>query len=203
MIKLKDNEDSPNVQFIINGQIHEMERTIKYIFDIKDHQFAFLKPKNELIYRFEIDSICFDDLMSNNKKQKKSEYEKPISKEKNKTFAIKKNNNIDNKIDQNIKKKDDSLNRAGSNIYFPNINGKKENEKEKPFKFQGGVNIFKIGLEKGLIQESNNNENIIDKEIAGEGVKGFYQEKIIESEVDIPVYDNLNEKIINADSFNF
>lgn len=183
--------------------MYEMERTIKYIFDIKDHQFSFLKPKNEVIYRFEIDSICFDDLMSKNKKQKKSQYEKPISKEKNKTFAIKKNSNIDNKFEQIMKKKDDDLNIAGSNIYFPNINRKNENEKEKQFKFQGGVNIFKIGLEKGLIQESNNNENINDKENVGEGVKGFYQEKIIESEEDIPVYDNLNEKIINADSFNF
>ena len=144
VVKLKENENSPNVQFIINGQIYKYEKSIKYIFDVKLHQFTFLKPKNEANYKFYIDTICFDDLMPNNKKPKENIFEKPMLK----TFKIKKQNyNIDN-INELINKNNDK--------YFSNKIEKEEEEEEKrkPI-YQGGINFLLECLKRGNIKESD------------------------------------------------
>ena len=154
MVKLKENENSPNVQFIINGRKYEHKKSVKYIFDAKLHQFAFLKPENEIIYKFYIDTINFEDLMPNNKKQKENIYKQPMFK----TFKNKKQNyNIDN-INEIINK--------NNNIYFSNKIEKEEEEEkeEKEIIHQGGINFLLKCLREGNIKESekgSDKDNII------------------------------------------
>jgi len=158
VVKLKENENSPNIQIIINNQIYEHKKHFKYIFDVKLHQFAFLKPKHEAFYILYIDTICFDDLMPNNKKPKEIKYvQQPLSK----TYKSKEQNyNIDN-INELIKKNNDELKRTKNDIYFSNKIEKEEGEegeekegKEKNDISQGGINFLLECLRKGEIKES-------------------------------------------------
>ena len=196
MIKLKEDEGSPNVLFYINNQSYERQTSIKYIFDINIHQFSFLKPGNEIIYKFYIDSICFDDLMLNNKKQKESINPTPKPNIVNQTMKINKNNLINN-LNNLIQKKPDNFSRTGSDIYISNNSGKrdgeKNEEKEKNYFNQGGFKLIQDGLKEGLILESVN-----PFQKYGDIFKENGKESVIESEDDIPEYDYLNQKIINA-----
>ena len=163
MIKLKEIEGSNTIQIIINDQTHKKKVSNKYLFDIKGYQFIFLKPENETIYKFYINSICFDDLLPNNKKQKKSIFDNP--KMDYKTMLIKPpTKNIDNIIDKD-KPKNDST-KTGSDIYI-----KKEEENKE-------------------IEEEKKNE-----------IEEVKKKEVEESEDDIPEYDYLSQKIINADPF--
>jgi hypothetical protein len=121
VIKLKETEGSSTVQITINDQTHKKKGSTKYIFDIKGYQFIFLKAENETIYKFYIDSICLDDLMPNNKKQKKSFFDNPIPETDWKTMLIKPTKNINN-----INAKDKPKNR---NDFSPN--GEKKEIKEE------------------------------------------------------------------------
>ena len=195
MIKLKEDEGSPNVLFYINNQSYERQTSIKYIFDINIHQFSFLKPGNEIIYKFYIDSICFDDLMLNNKKQKESINPTPKPNIVNQTMKINKNNLINN-LNNLIQKKPDNFSRTGSDIYIsnnPGKDGEKNEEKEKNYFNQGGFKLIQDGLKEGLILESVN-----PFQKYGDIFKENGKESVIESEDDIPEYDYLNQKIINA-----
>jgi hypothetical protein len=124
VIKLKETEGSSTVQITINDQTHKKKGSNKYIFDIKGHQFIFLKPENETIYKFYIDSTCLDDLLPNNKKQKKSILDNP--KMDYKTMLIKPTKNIDNIHVKNKPKNVNDLLQSGSDIYK-----KKEEEENK------------------------------------------------------------------------
>ena len=124
MIKIKETEGSNTVQIIINDQTHKKKGSNKYIFDIKGHQFIFLKPENETIYKFYIDSTCLDDLLPNNKKQKKSILDNP--KMDYKTMLIKSTKNIDNIHVKDKPKNVNDLLQTGSDIYI-----KKEEEENK------------------------------------------------------------------------
>ena len=196
MVKLKEDEGSPNVLFYINNKSYERQVSIKYIFDINIHQFIFLKPGNEKLYKFYIDSICFDDLMLNNKKQKESINPTPKPNIVNQTMKINKNNLINN-LNNLIQKKPDNFSRTGSDIYISNNSGKrdgeKNEEKEKNYFNQGGFKLIQDGLKEGLILESVN-----PFQKYGDIFKENGKESVIESEDDIPEYDYLNQKIINA-----
>ena len=159
MIKLKENEGSPNVEIIINAQTYKMKGAIKYILDIKGHKFIFQKKDNQSIYIFYIDSICFNDLMPDNKKQKKNELE-TILKKDNKTEIIKSKKIINNIGQQK------------------NINNIKSSDNvEIDFDFSGNeTDLYKISE---------------DEE----------KKEVEESEDNIPEYNYLYQKIINADSF--
>ena len=165
MIKLKENEGSNTIQIIINDQTHKKKVSNKYLFDIKGYQFIFLKPENETIYKFYINSICFDDLLPNNKKQKKSIFDDP--KVDYKTMLIKPTTkNIDKIIDKDKPKNGNDFTKTGSDIYIKKEEENKEMEEEK----------------------KNEIEEVKKKEVE-------------ESEDDIPDYDYLCQKIINADPF--
>ena len=148
MIKLKDNEGSPNVQFIINGQTYELKRNTEYIFDAKLYQFTFYRPKNEIIYKFKIDSFCFDDLMPYNKKQKDNLYVHQMSKTSNNK---KQNFNID-KINGLINNNNNELIKYGNDLYYSN---KIEIEEEKERNIaQDRNNFFLESLNEGVNKES-------------------------------------------------
>ena len=127
VIKIKENEGSPNIQVIINNQTYKKQGSIKHKFDIKGHEFIFLKPENETIYKLYIDSLCFDDLIPNNKKQKGNKLEKPIKNKDSKTMVKKKKKKIENKNDKGKTKNIDDFSGTGSDIYIQ----KKEKEVEK------------------------------------------------------------------------
>ena len=134
--------------------------------------------------------------MLNNKKQKESINPTPKPNAENQTMKINKNN-LFNNLNNLIQKKPDNFNRTGSDIYISNNSvkrdGEKNEEKDKNYSIQSGLKLIQQGLKQGLVYESNNPfQNIVD--IFKENGK----ESIIESEDDIPEYDYLSQKIINA-----
>ena len=140
--------------------------------------------------------------MLTNKKEKESIHPTPKPNIESQTMNINKNN-MTNNLNNLIQKKSDNLNRTGSDIYISNNSGKKDEEKineekkneekEKNFFNQGGFKLIPHGLKEGLIYESDNPFQKNDDIFKENG-----KESIIENEDDIPEYDYLNQKIINA-----
>jgi hypothetical protein len=129
-----------------------------------------------------------------NKKSKEIIYQTPKPNTNSQTMAINQNKTINN-MNNLIQKNNNDFNRTGSDIYIKN--DKKEEEK-KYFNPEGisGIRLLQNGLKNGLIYESDN----LFRE-SGDIFKGsskeIIKESIIESEDDIPEYDNLSQKIIN------
>ena len=128
-----------------------------------------------------------------NKKSKEIIYQTPKPNTNSQTMAINQKKTINN-MNNLIQKNNNDFNRTGSDIYIKN--DKKEEEK-KYFNPEGisGIRLLQNGLKNGLIYESDN----LFRE-SGDIFKGSSKEIIkesIESEDDIPEYDNLSQKIIN------
>ena len=191
-----------------------MDKNSTLNFDYKQHNFKFSRENNEKAFKLEIDSFPYD-IFTNKKMQNNA---KTNDNKNNKYYNFSYNNNaISARSFNNIlveKKNIDKKprKRPGSDIYKSteslNYNDKNTNIIEKEIKSSRIKNsnisaIEEINNEKDnnkSISNSNNYDVLKKKkdENFGNGLPSIYVSEIQEGE--IPVYENINEKIINADS---
>ena len=191
-----------------------MDKNSTLNFDYKQHNFKFSRENNEKAFKLEIDSFPYD-IFTNKKIQNNA---KTNDNKNNKYYNFSYNNNaISARSFNNIlveKKNIDKKprKRPGSDIYKSteslNYNDKNTNIIEKEIKSSRIKNsnisaIEEINNEKDnnkSISNSNNYDVLKKKkdENFGNGLPSIYVSEIQEGE--IPVYENINEKIINADS---
>ena len=191
-----------------------MDKNSTLNFDYKQHNFKFSRENNEKAFKLEIDSFPYD-IFTNKKMQNNA---KTNDNKNNKYYNFSYNNNaISARSFNNIlveKKNIDKKprKRPGSDIYKSteslNYNDKNTNIIEKEIKSSRIKNsnisaIEEINNEKDnnkSISNSNNYDVLKKKkdENFGNGLPSIYVDEIQEGE--IPVYENINEKIINADS---
>ena len=210
IIRLKENEGESNIQIIINNQINEAKKELVINIEHKSHQFKFIKLKGENLYKFYIDSNCFDDLKSNkiNKKGNENNILNHII--TNNTFSkinyINKENNKSNCKDN---QKDIINKRTGSDIYLSNLSYKDENQNNPIVYNLGYISNNKVSKkEKSEMDRKNFDSKNYNNNVYNNSPMNLYKIHVKESNIyyynsedmnyeDIPEYDNANEKIVN------
>ena len=191
-----------------------MNKNSSLNFDYKQHNLKFSRENNEKAFKLEIDSFPYD-IFTNKKMQNNV---KINDKKNNKYYGLSYNNNalsaraFNNILveKQNIDKKRQK--RPGSDIYKSteslNYNDKNNNIIEKEIK-NSGIKNTNINAIEEINDKKDNNKNAsnsynydaskkkIDENFRN-GSQSLYIRQIQEDE--IPVYEYINEKIINADS---
>lgn len=191
-----------------------MNKNSSLNFDYKQHNLKFSRENNEIAFKLEIDSFPYD-IFTNKKMQNNA---KTNNNKNNKYYNFSYNNNaISERSFNNIlveKKNIDNKpqKRTGSDIYKSteslNYNDKNTNTIEKEIKNSRIKNTNISGIEEINNKKDNiknisnsNNYDVLKKkkdENFRSGLQSLYISEIQEGE--IPVYEYINEKIINADS---
>jgi hypothetical protein len=129
--------------------------------------------------------------MLTNKKQKEIIYKTPNPSNQSQTMIIESNKTISN-MNNLIQEKYDDPKKTGSDIYITNNPRKREEEKSEESN-QSGIRLIQNMLKKGLIFES-----VDPFKESGDIFKESAKKSVTEIEDDIPEYDYLSQKIIDA-----
>jgi hypothetical protein len=129
--------------------------------------------------------------MLTNKKQKEIIYKTPNPSNQSQTMIIESNKTISN-MNNLIQEKYDDPKKTGSDIYITNNPRKREEEKSEESN-QSGIRLIQNMLKKGLIFES-----VDPFKESGDIFKKSAKKSVTEIEDDIPEYDYLSQKIIDA-----
>ena len=213
-IKLKEIENEELIQIIINKKEYLEKKHSKIIIFYQGHQFHFYKEINDNKFKLKIDTIPFDKFKPKNNAQ--IENNSTSSRASTNISSI--NSNIinshndeigTNKLVNNILKQKKDNKRTGSDIYKSDEDNKFDGINNININDNNLLNCFNnINLGKNIpIRRLNSNEinnrffdnnsiNDIDLKRKSSKSNSVYIEEISEGE--IPEYDYINEKIINA-----
>lgn len=224
---MKEIEREKIIQIFINNKLFENKKDSALIFSDNGHQFSFIKKKGGKIFNLYIDSFSFDYFLPNNQIQK--ENKNIIEKKFYKTFSFKPNNSgkpdeilllnekgeEERTVSDIYKSKDILIDSDYDYFEFnKNINiMKKRNNNEINAGFQNvqttkNLYNYEIGNKtKNEIYNKNvsrsQNNQITSNYLKIKMEKGFKKSEYIDEikEEEIPEYDYINEKIINAEDW--